>query len=97
MGFRLSPPLYRWSCSRFPAQFVVGCVSYPALLSVVDVDSTLAICVVFRYLQVIGPSFSESFDVFLPSVLKYTKGSRPASDRAMAVGCFAEVFESIGP
>lgn len=47
--------------------------------------------------QVIGPSFSESFDVFLPSVLKYAKGSRPASDRAMAVGCFAEVFEAIGP
>ncbi|CAM9475281.1 unnamed protein product, partial [Hapterophycus canaliculatus] len=49
------------------------------------------------FAKVIGPSFSEYFDVFLPSVLKYTKGSRPASDRAMAVGCFAEVFESIGP
>lgn len=50
-----------------------------------------------HFRQVIGPSFSESFDVFLPSVLKYTRGSRPASDRAMAVGCFAEVFDSIGP
>lgn len=48
-------------------------------------------------MQVIGPSFAESFDVFLPSVLRYAKGSRPASDRAMAVGCLAEVFESIGP
>lgn len=47
-------------------------------------------------LQVIGPSFSESFDVFLPSVMRYAKGSRPASDRAMAVGCLAEVFECIG-
>eukprot|EP00903_Cladosiphon_okamuranus_P009337 g8905.t1 len=49
------------------------------------------------FAKVIGPSFSESFDVFLPNILKYTKGSRPASDRSMAVGCFAEVFESIGP
>lgn len=46
--------------------------------------------------QVIGPSFDKSFDVFLPSVMRYAKGSRPASDRAMAVGCLAEVFECIG-
>ncbi|CAM9263097.1 unnamed protein product [Choristocarpus tenellus] len=47
------------------------------------------------YARVIGPSFSEFFDVFLPGVLKYARGARPATDRAMAVGCFAEVFESI--
>ncbi|CAM9930356.1 unnamed protein product, partial [Sphacelaria rigidula] len=49
------------------------------------------------FAKVFGPSFTDSFDVFLPSVLRYAKGSRPASDRAMAVGCLAEVFECIGP
>ncbi|CAM9175169.1 unnamed protein product [Pylaiella littoralis] len=63
-----------------------------------DGNVAYAACdLVGAFAKVIGPSFSESFDVFLPSVLKYAKGSRPASDRAMAVGCFAEVFEAIGP
>ncbi|CAM9255040.1 unnamed protein product [Laminaria digitata] len=63
----------------------------------VDGNVAYASCdLVGAYAKVIGPSFSESFDVFLPSVLRYARGSRPASERAMAVGCFAEVFESIG-
>ncbi|CAM9940163.1 unnamed protein product, partial [Ectocarpus sp. 12 AP-2014] len=63
-----------------------------------DGNVAYAACdLVGAFAKVIGPSFAESFDVFLPNILKYTKGSRPASDRSMAVGCFAEVFESIGP
>lgn len=66
----------------------------------VDVDLlplVFLVMMMMMMMQVIGPSFSESFDGFLPSVLRYARGSRPASERAMAVGCFAEVFESIGP
>ncbi|CAM9783964.1 unnamed protein product [Ascophyllum nodosum] len=64
----------------------------------VDGNVAYASCdLVGAFAKVIGPSFSESFDGFLPSVMRYAKGSRPASERAMAVGCFAEVFESIGP
>ena len=39
---------------------------------------------------------SLSLAVFHKSLVKFTKSSRPYSDRSMAIGCYAEVFAEIG-
>lgn len=46
--------------------------------------------------KAIGPTFITTFNVFITPLLKFTKESRSFSDRSMAIGCFAEVVESIG-
>lgn len=45
--------------------------------------------------KVMGGGFVQYFDYFLKALMKYTKESRPYSDRSMAIGCFAEVFHEI--
>ena len=45
----------------------------------------------------IGAEFEPYFSAFHPLLLKFTKATRPYSDRAMAIGCYAEVFAEIGP
>ncbi len=45
----------------------------------------------------IGADFEPYFSAFHPLLLKFTKQSRPHSDRAMAIGCDAEVISEIGP
>lgn len=37
------------------------------------------------------------FDEFLKPLMKFTKPTRSSSDRAMAIGCFAEVVAELGP
>lgn len=55
--------------------------------SVVDLIGTLA--------KAIGPGFVPYYDQFKGHLLKYTKKNRPYTDRAMAIGCFAEVMAEI--
>jgi hypothetical protein len=43
-----------------------------------------------------GNDFVSYFDAFHPHLLKFTKLTRPSSDRIMAIGCYSEVFEEIG-
>lgn len=47
--------------------------------------------------KVMGEPFSAHFDVLLPHLLRYMKPSRAHSDRSMALGCFAEVVQEVGP
>jgi hypothetical protein len=44
----------------------------------------------------IGVEFEPYFAAFHPLLLKFTKPSRAYSDRAMAIGCYAEVIAEIG-
>ena len=46
--------------------------------------------------RAMGSLFIQYFDHFVPSLLKFTKDSRVYSDRSMAIGCFAEVFQEVG-
>ena len=45
--------------------------------------------------KALGPGFVPYFDQFKGHLLKYTKKNRPYTDRAMAIGCFAEVMDEI--
>lgn len=47
--------------------------------------------------KAMGPDFAPFFRQLCPPLLKFTKSARPATSRSMAVGCFAEVFDYIGP
>ena len=47
--------------------------------------------------KVIGEGFVQFFEHFSGPLLKYTKPSRSYSDRAMVIGCYAEVMKEIGP
>lgn len=47
--------------------------------------------------RAMGSLFIQYFDHLVPTLLKFTKESRVYSDRSMAIGCFAEVFQEIGP
>jgi importin-4 len=47
--------------------------------------------------KVIGAGFVQYFEKFKKPLLKYTKPSRSYSDRAMVIGCYAEVMKEIGP
>jgi hypothetical protein len=47
--------------------------------------------------KAMGADFVHYFDQFTVPLLKYTKPSRSYSDRAMVIGCFAEVMKEIGP
>lgn len=57
--------------------------------AVVDLIGTLA--------KVIGAGFAPYFDPFFSPIMKYTKESRPHSDRAAAIGCLGEVIAYAGP
>jgi len=45
----------------------------------------------------LGGDFVQYFDTFHPKLMKFTKSSRSTADRVMAVGCYSEVFDEIGP
>lgn len=47
--------------------------------------------------KAMGPGFIVHFDQLLPPLMKFTRPSRVHSDRSMAIGCFAEVVEHVGP
>ncbi len=46
--------------------------------------------------KVFGPSFSNYSQEFVHAMMKFAKANRPASDRAMAIGTFAEITEHMG-
>jgi len=46
--------------------------------------------------KVMKAEFVPYFRVFHKALLKFTKPSRPHSDRAMAIGCYAEVLAELG-
>lgn len=56
--------------------------------SVTDLVAALA--------RVLGSDFVPYFDEFHKLLLKFTKPARSHSDRAMAIGCYAEVVKEIG-
>jgi len=49
------------------------------------------------FAKALGPQFTQISGDVLAVMAKYAKANRPASDRAMAIGCFAEVLEFMGP
>ena len=46
--------------------------------------------------RVMGLHFVQFLPQFLPAVCYYAKSSRPASDRAMAIGCLGELAQELG-
>ena len=46
--------------------------------------------------KVLGSNFVPYFDEFHKHLFKFTRSSRPHTDRSMAIGCYAEVFGEIG-
>jgi len=44
-----------------------------------------------------GPAFANFSAEYFDAMGKFAKASRPSSDRAMAVGCFAEMLQFMGP
>jgi importin-4 len=46
--------------------------------------------------KVFGPLFTNFSAEFFDAMMKFAKASRPASDRAMAIGCFAEMIQFMG-
>lgn len=56
--------------------------------AVCDLIATLA--------KILGENYLEYFDPMTKYLLKFTKKTRPHSDRAMAIGCFAEVVNEVG-
>eukprot|EP00602_Paraphysomonas_sp_CaronLab_P003188 CAMPEP_0185039098 /NCGR_PEP_ID=MMETSP1103-20130426/35595_1 /TAXON_ID=36769 /ORGANISM="Paraphysomonas bandaiensis, Strain Caron Lab Isolate" /LENGTH=964 /DNA_ID=CAMNT_0027577857 /DNA_START=417 /DNA_END=3311 /DNA_ORIENTATION=- len=57
--------------------------------AVCDLVATLA--------KVVGADFLPYFEQFAKPLLKFTKKNRSYTDRAMAIGCFAEVVSAVGP
>ncbi len=47
--------------------------------------------------RLLGKDFVTSFDQFHSKLMKFTKPSRPYLDRNMALSCYIDVFEQIGP
>lgn len=56
--------------------------------AVCDLIATLA--------KVIGESYMPFFAPMVKHLMKFTKKNRPHTDRAMAIGCFAEVINEVG-
>jgi len=48
------------------------------------------------FVRVMGPNFSQYLPQFIPPILEFAKSSRPASDKAMAMGCFGEICQESG-
>jgi hypothetical protein len=46
--------------------------------------------------QMYGPQYDSEFSKIFPALMKFCPDHRPATDRSMAIGCIAEVAESIG-
>eukprot|EP00554_Chaetoceros_debilis_P005271 CAMPEP_0194073090 /NCGR_PEP_ID=MMETSP0149-20130528/630_1 /TAXON_ID=122233 /ORGANISM="Chaetoceros debilis, Strain MM31A-1" /LENGTH=1076 /DNA_ID=CAMNT_0038753051 /DNA_START=109 /DNA_END=3339 /DNA_ORIENTATION=- len=46
--------------------------------------------------RVMGPLFAQYLPQFLPPICNFAKSSRPASDRAMAIGCLGELAQELG-
>ena len=46
--------------------------------------------------RVFGTAFSNLSAEFFDAMMKFAKTSRPSSDRAMAIGCFAEMLQFMG-
>jgi len=46
--------------------------------------------------RVMGPHFAQYLPQFLPAICSFAKSSRPASDRAMAMGCLGEIAQELG-
>jgi hypothetical protein len=49
------------------------------------------------FAKALGPQFAQMSGDVMDAMGKFAKANRPASDRAMAIGCFAEVLEYMGP
>ncbi|KAJ1891869.1 hypothetical protein LPJ66_006676, partial [Kickxella alabastrina] len=58
--------------------------------------SAAADCVA-EFADVFGDAFEPLMDTFLPHIVNYTKQSFAVSERAMAVGCLAEITKNMGP
>ncbi|KAJ1963137.1 hypothetical protein GGI12_002236, partial [Dipsacomyces acuminosporus] len=50
-----------------------------------------------EFADVFGEGFEPIMDTFLPHIVNYSKPSFGVSERAMAVGCLAEITKNIGP
>ncbi|KAJ2340023.1 hypothetical protein GGH91_004302, partial [Coemansia sp. RSA 2671] len=65
-----------------------------------ELDSLLigatADCVA-EFAEVFGDAFETILDTFLPHITGYMKPSFAVSERAMAVGCLAEITKNMGP
>ncbi|KAJ1997566.1 hypothetical protein H4R26_005787, partial [Coemansia thaxteri] len=65
-----------------------------------ELDSLLigaaADCVA-EFAEVFGDAFEPMLDTFLPHITGYLKPSFAVSERAMAVGCLAEITKNMGP
>ncbi|KAJ2909847.1 hypothetical protein GGI21_001469 [Coemansia aciculifera] len=65
-----------------------------------ELDSLLigaaADCVA-EFAEVFGDAFETILDMFLPHITGYVKPSFAVSERAMAVGCLAEITKNMGP
>ena len=63
-----------------------------------DHDSLMtSVCdLVAAFGRVMGSHFCEYLPQFLPAICDYAKTSRPASDRAMAIGCLGELAQELG-
>ncbi|KAJ2438059.1 hypothetical protein GGF42_008425, partial [Coemansia sp. RSA 2424] len=65
-----------------------------------ELDSLLigaaADCVA-EFAEVFGDAFEPILDTFLPHITGYVKPSYAVSERAMAVGCLAEITKNMGP
>ncbi len=56
-----------------------------------------AVCdLVAAFGRVMGPHFGQYLPTFLPPICEFGKSSRPASDRAMAIGCLGELAQELG-
>lgn len=47
--------------------------------------------------KAMGPGFADVSAQYFDAMMKFAKASRPSSDRAMAIGCFAEMLQYMGP
>jgi len=64
-----------------------------------DHDSFMtSVCdLVGGFTRVMGAEFAQYLPQFLAAITNYAKSSRPASDRAMAMGCLGEICQEMGP
>jgi importin-4 len=60
-----------------------------------DVVMQAACDLIGGYCRVIGKQFKSYLPQFLPAICEYGKPSRPAADRAMAVGCLSEIAQEL--
>ncbi|KAJ1799009.1 hypothetical protein LPJ56_006675, partial [Coemansia sp. RSA 2599] len=52
---------------------------------------------VAEFADVFGDAFAPIMDTFLPHIASYAKPSFAVSERAMAIGCLAEITKNMGP